>query len=110
MRDPNMPDWKAVVRERLAGLNLNGAREAEIVEELAQDLEDRYSELRARGASEAEAQRLAREVLGQSELLAAELRRRDRAPFEPAGPFSGIRQDLRLAFRNIATRPISASW
>jgi hypothetical protein len=33
-----MPDWKAVVRERLAGLHLNGAREAEIVEELAQDL------------------------------------------------------------------------
>jgi hypothetical protein len=53
-----MPDWKAVVRERLAGLNLDGAREAEIVEELAQDFEDRYSELRASGASEAEAGRV----------------------------------------------------
>jgi predicted permease len=101
-----MPDWKAVVRERLAGLHLNGAREAEIVEELAQDLEDRYGELRARGASEAEAQRLAREVLGQSELLAEELRRRDRPSFEPAGPFSGFRHDLRLALRNIQNRPM----
>jgi len=101
-----MPDWKAVVRERLAGLHLNGAREAEIVEELAQDLEDRYSELRARGASEAEAQRLAREVLGQSELLAEELRRRDRPSFEPAAPFSGFRHDLRLALRNMRTRPM----
>jgi putative ABC transport system permease protein len=101
-----MPDWKAVVRERLAGLNLNGAREAEIIEELAQDLEDRYSELRAHGTSEAEAQRLAREVLGESELLAEELRRRDRPPFEPAGPFSGFRHDLRLALRNIQNRPM----
>jgi len=101
-----MPDWKAIVRQRLASLHLNGAREAEIIEELAQDLEDRYSELRAHGASEAEAQRLAQEVLGQSELLAEELRRRDRPPFEPAGPFSGIRQDLRLAFRNMRSRPM----
>lgn len=101
-----MPDWKAIVRERLTGLNLDGAREAEIVEELSQDLEDRYSELRGSGASEAEAQRLAREVLGQSELLADELRRRDRPPFEPASPFSGFRHDLRLAFRNIRKRPV----
>jgi putative ABC transport system permease protein len=100
-----MPDWKAVVRERLAGLNLNGAREAEIVEELAQDLEDRYSELRARGASESEAELLAQEVLGQSELLAEELRRRDHPLFEPAGPLSGFRHDLRLAFRNMRARP-----
>jgi putative ABC transport system permease protein len=101
-----MPDWKAVVRERLAGLNLDGARETEIIEELAQDLEDRYCELRAQGTSEAEAQRLAREVLGESELLAEELRRRDRPPLEPAAPFSGFRHDLRLAVRNIRTRPV----
>jgi putative ABC transport system permease protein len=101
-----MPDWKAVVRERLGGLNLNGAREAEIVEELAQDLEDRYRELRARGASESEAERLAQEVLGQRELLAAELRRRDRPLFEPPGPLSGFRHDLRLAFRNVQSRPM----
>ena len=86
--------------------DLNGAREAEIVEELAQDLEDRYSELRAQGTSEAEAQRLAQEVLGQSELLAEELRRRDRPSFEPAGPFSGFRHDVRLALRNIQNRPM----
>jgi putative ABC transport system permease protein len=101
-----MPDWKAVVRERLAGLNLNGAREAEIIEELAQDLEDRYGELRAGGVAEAEARLLAQEVLGQSELLAKELHRRDCSHFEPAAPFSGLRHDLRLAFRNIRSRPM----
>jgi len=38
-----MPDWKEAVRERLRGLNLEGAREDEIVEELAQHLGDRYA-------------------------------------------------------------------
>jgi len=58
----SMPDWKAIVRERLAGLGLRGAREAEIIEELAQDLEERYSELRTQGLPEAEARRRAEEV------------------------------------------------
>ena len=62
LRGLSMPDWKAIVRERLAGLGLRGAREAEIIEELAQDLEERYSELRTQGLPEAEARRRAEEV------------------------------------------------
>lgn len=31
-----MPDWKQIVRERLAALKLDGAREAEVIEELSQ--------------------------------------------------------------------------
>jgi hypothetical protein len=34
-----MPEWKDEIKNRLAGLNLAPAREAEIVEELAQHLE-----------------------------------------------------------------------
>jgi putative ABC transport system permease protein len=44
-----MPDWRAEVRRRLAALDLPPAREADLVEELAADLADRYDELRARG-------------------------------------------------------------
>jgi len=52
-----MPDWKAKLRERLAGLRLPAAREAEIVEELAQHLEDFHAEAMSGGASVAEAER-----------------------------------------------------
>ena len=37
-----MPDWKAEVRRRLRGLKLAPSQEAEIVEELAQHLEEVY--------------------------------------------------------------------
>jgi putative ABC transport system permease protein len=96
-----MPDWKAIVRERLAGLGLRGAREAEIIEELAQDLEERYSELRAQGLPEAEARSRAEAVLAHSERIAA--------PAEPAAPLCGFRHDVRLALRNMRTRPVFTS-
>ena len=54
-----MPDWAEHVRSRLASLRLSPTREAEIVEELSQHLEDRWRELLAGGASEDEAARLA---------------------------------------------------
>jgi hypothetical protein len=44
-----MPDWKKEIRERLAGL-LSPTREAEIVEELTQYLEDSYEQLRLEGS------------------------------------------------------------
>ncbi|MBO0862023.1 MAG: hypothetical protein J2P21_26735 [Chloracidobacterium sp.] len=39
-----MPDWKPEIIRRLAGIKLEPAREAAIVEELAQYLEDCYAE------------------------------------------------------------------
>lgn len=39
------PDWNNEIRRRLAGLHLAPAREAEIVEEWAQHLEESYEEL-----------------------------------------------------------------
>ena len=44
-------DWRQDLRSRLASLRLGAAREAEIVEELTQHLDDRYGQLRAEGAS-----------------------------------------------------------
>jgi hypothetical protein len=52
-----MPDWKKEIRERLAGLRLAPTREAEIVEELAQYLEDCCEELLAGGATKEDAWR-----------------------------------------------------
>ncbi len=61
-----MPEWKELIRRRLAELNLAPEREAEIAEELAQHAEDRYEELKLSGVSDAEALRLTlNEVLDQ---------------------------------------------
>ncbi len=70
-----MPEWKARVRERLAGLDLDATTEAETIEELTQHVEDRYRDLIAAGAAEETAaaqtwreleghERLAREIAG----------------------------------------------
>jgi putative ABC transport system permease protein len=45
-----MPDWRARVAKRLAGLRLDPATEREVIDELTQHLEDRYRDLLARGA------------------------------------------------------------
>ncbi len=50
-----MPDWSALVRERVGSLNLPRATEAEIVSELAAHLEDLYEEQIAGGMNECEA-------------------------------------------------------
>src|SRR4030095_10982753 len=70
-----MPDWKKEIRERLARLKLAPTREAEIVEELAQHLDDRYQELLAEGTSAAAAEYLTLAELSENELLARELQR-----------------------------------
>jgi len=50
-----MSDWRHAIGQRLEGLRLPPTREAEVVEELSQHLDDRYRELRAAGASESTA-------------------------------------------------------
>jgi predicted permease len=69
-----MRDWSREILRRLASLNLPPAREAEIIEEVAQHLEDRYQELVAGGATEEEAGRVALEELSDEDLLARGLR------------------------------------
>ncbi len=106
-----MPDWKELVRQRLANLKLDGAREAEVVDELAQHLEDRYDALRSSGIAESQAQRQALDELNDSKLLAEELRKRPIAP-QPLGSsnrgglLAGVLHDLKIAFRNIRLKPV----
>jgi len=108
-----MPDWKEIVQERLAGIGLDGAREAEIVDEMAQHLEDRYNELLAAGTSEAGALRLVLEELS-SERLVEDLRKARTplrlppalgAPPPHRGFLSGFRHDLKTALRAIRLKP-----
>ena len=68
-----MIDWKPEIARRLVGLKLEPTREAEIVEELAQHLDDRYTELRASGLTSEEACRAALVDLSDSRVLVREL-------------------------------------
>src|SRR5262245_53319153 len=110
-----MPEWKQEIRQRLAGLHLEPSREAAIIEELAQYLDDHYAESLADGATEAEAHRRTLTELQGSELLAHELRRAERrlAP-EPIVLGSNRRtkmiadlwQDLRYGARMLLRQPV----
>jgi len=74
-----MPDWKNDIKQQLAELELEPTHEAEIIEELAQHLEDRYKELLASGAGREDATRATLGELSNSEWLARELRRVERS-------------------------------
>ncbi len=108
-----MPEWKLEIRKRLASLKLAPAREAEIIEELEQHLDDRYAELIAGGASEEQAVRAALDELSDSELFARELRRVERpVGAEPVilgtrriNMVADLRQDLRYSVRTIRKQP-----
>jgi putative ABC transport system permease protein len=73
-----MSDWKKYVRTHLPALGLTGPREAEIIEELAQQLEGAYAEALARGLTEADATARAAAVIPDWTALAAEIRRAER--------------------------------
>src|SRR5262249_26562320 len=88
-----MAKWKEEIRERLAGLNLLPEREAEIVEEMAQHLEDRIAELRVTGATEEEAYRDAQAELSENQRLQKELGRLERN----AGPEPFVGETGRLS-------------
>src|SRR5262245_31436217 len=109
-----MPDWKSEIRRRLAELKLDPAREAAIIEELSQDLDDYYEELLAGGATEEYAYRQALAQLGANETLRRELRRvEQQVPQEPVVAGNNRRvnmiadfwQDLRYGARMILKSP-----
>ena len=108
-----MPDWKAEVQARLASLNLSPTREAEIVDELSQDLDDRYRESIAGGASPEEATRLALAGFQNRNVLIQQMASLRQAhavpPITPAAPtgrvFSDVWQDLVYATRVFRKQP-----
>src|SRR5215471_9066712 len=108
-----MIDWKIEIINRLASLNLDPAREQEIVDELAQHLEDRYEELLTGGATEATARSETLSELSESELLARELKRVE-PPMRREPVVLGTRrkhmiedlwQDLRFGARSLRRNP-----
>src|SRR5262245_1619396 len=64
------PDWPAEIRARLSTLSIAPAREAEILEELTQHLDDRWHELIARGETPREAARIAKTEFSGARLTA----------------------------------------
>ena len=109
-----MPDWTGDLRQRLATLRLSPTREAEIIEELAQHLDQRFEELRAAGRTDAEARRAATLELDDSEALARHMRQLRQAqappPITPGVPGRGswtseLWQDLRYAARAVRRQP-----
>ena len=112
-----MPDWKPEIRLCLRGLHLSVTREAEIVEELSQHLDDHYERLLSDGSSAEEARRAVVLELNEGQLLAAELSRvESTAPKHPVvtgTPLKGGRknmavdlwQDLRYAARMLVKNP-----
>jgi predicted permease len=109
----NMPDWAAEVRTRLSSLRLSPTREIEIVDEIAQHLDDRWRELLAGGASPDEATQLTLAEFRGGNLLAkymAPLRQAQSPPpltpgVATAHVLTGLWQDLRCAARMFAKQP-----
>src|SRR3989442_944149 len=101
-----MSDWRDAIARRLAGLRLPPAREAEVVEELSQHLDDRYRELRSGGASESTARREALSELDDADLV-RELTGVEARALEPlplgsstaSGLLSGLWHDVRFGAR-----------
>jgi putative ABC transport system permease protein len=100
-----MPEWKEEVRQHLSGLNLPPAYEAEIVEELAQHLEDVYERSLRNGATETEAKRAALQELAgdlRNELPRPRIPVQQQPVFEQSGRLNlipDLLHDLRYAAR-----------
>jgi len=110
-----MPDWSKQIRSLLVDIHLEAAREAEIVEELTQHLNDAYEDGLSNGLSLREAERAALAPLIDGTLTA-----NLRSIITSAGPaftpgkaqsrnlLAGVWQDLRFGTRLLRLSPIFA--
>ncbi|MDB4951673.1 MAG: hypothetical protein JWM27_4322 [Gemmatimonadetes bacterium] len=109
-----MKDWSNEVRRRLAGLGLDPAEAARVVEELAQRAEDRYLELRSGGATDEQAVREALAELEGDEMLGRMRGAAGSSPPPPAAPreaagggfLESRLSDLRYALRLLRRNPL----
>jgi putative ABC transport system permease protein len=108
-----MPEFKKEIRKRLEGLALSPVREAEIVEEFSQHLQDQYEQALSHGASEDEAREVVIEELSTAELV-GELKRIERRVAAEAvvigrerktNLFASIGYDLRFGLRMLRKSP-----
>src|SRR5262249_9772502 len=109
-----MPDFKTEIRQSIAELDLPPEREAEIVDELSQDLEERFEKALSEGASEEEARQLALQELAQPDSLSAQLKRAkipSRSPSLAIGAskarqrYAGFWDDIRFGLRMLRKQP-----
>ena len=109
-----MPDWKKEIARRLSGLSLPSAREAEIIEELSQHLDDVYQQAIQSGLTADHAYQAALRELDDSELLGKELRRIPLpVQYQPvllgeprkANAIADLQQDLRYGLRTLIKNP-----
>ncbi len=108
-----MPDWSEQVRARLASLRLDAAREADVVEELSQHLDERYDELKRGGASGDDAHRMALEELLAPDVLTERMQPLKQAQSPPPLPSlsagstwaASVWLDLRYAVRSLRKQP-----
>jgi putative ABC transport system permease protein len=109
-----VPEWRQEIRQRLAELKLAPAREAAVIEELSQHLEDRYDELLAGGLMPEEAYHATLAEVRELLLFACELRRVERpVSREPVvlgtngrrNMLADMWQDLRYGLRMLRKNP-----
>jgi putative ABC transport system permease protein len=98
-----MQDWREYVRAHLPALVIRPEREAEIIEELAEQLAQKYAEALAAGSSEADAIRAAEAQISDWHALARDIETSDR---RNRPTLSGIPGDLRHAFRVMRKSPM----
>jgi predicted permease len=112
-----MHEWTSELRARLASLHLSPAREAAIVEELSQHLDDRRQELIAGGATPESATARILAELGTANRLTDRIgtlrQAHVRPPMVPGTSsrrhrFSGLSQDFRYAVRTLGRQPVFA--
>jgi len=109
-----MPDFKSEIRTSLAALNLSPTREEEIVEELSQDLQERFEEALSHGASEDEAKQLALNELTFPESIDNELKRVEQpvrstelaiGAKKRGNQFVGFGDDIQFGLRMLRKQP-----
>jgi putative ABC transport system permease protein len=103
-----MPDFRAEIRRRLTQANLPPTREAEIVEELSQHLEEQYEDAINLGANEEAAWRAALKDLKLPESLGGEMKYVESVPMgtgRKSNMLADLGQDIRYGLRILAKNP-----
>src|SRR5436190_6096524 len=109
-----MPEFKEEIRKRREGLGLSPAREAEIVEELSQHLDDQYEQALSHGATEEAAREDVLRELSQNDVLTTSLKCVERrVPQNPiqmgterkTNLLADLSQDARYGLRMLLKNP-----